>query len=127
MWTEACSESGPPGRKKTMRSKTHRSRIRIMAWCFLAASLGCGAQQVGGSGGSGGSGVLDGLSSIEVAPADATIFVTDGVAGAQDFTATGHFMDGSTRDVTNLVAWSVEMPIAYFPQAAHAIASGTSG
>src|SRR5262249_29948419 len=67
------------------------------------------------------------LTSLDVAPGDATIFVTDGVAGSQDFTATGHFMDGSTRDVTNLVAWSVEMPIAYFPQAAHAVASGSAG
>lgn len=46
------------------------------------------------------------LSSIVIAPASSSI-----PAGAtQQFTATGHFTDGSSSDLTNSVAWSSDTP-----------------
>lgn len=53
---------------------------------------------------------LGGLVSLDVAPPDATIAITDLGEPAQTvaYTATGHFDDGSTRDVTAYVTWSVD-------------------
>jgi hypothetical protein len=111
-----------------MRGWTRTHLITIASSLFFVTWLGCGPSETTGTGGAGGTGgPLQGLQSIDVVPADATIYITDGVAGAQDYMAVGHFNDGSMRDITNLVAWSSEMPIAFFPQAAHAVASGTQG
>src|SRR5690242_8741391 len=102
-------------------NKTHL--ITIASAFFFVTWLGCGpSETTGGSGGSGGTGgPLQGLMTIDIVPADATIYITDGVAGAQDYMAVGHFDDGTRRDITNLVAWTVETPIAFFPMAAHAV------
>jgi len=67
-----------------------------------------------GTGGSGGSGVvappIPGLVSIEVTPGSQTIGLTSAGAsaltGTASYTATGHFQDGHTEDVTNRVSWS---------------------
>jgi hypothetical protein len=49
-------------------------------------------------------GPLAGLVSLDVAPNDVTIVAGD-TNQAQAFTALGHFADGTSRDVTALVAW----------------------
>ena len=59
-----------------------------------------------------GSPLLSGLTSLRVEPADATVEVRGGVAGTQAFTAIGTFDDGSERDVSTLVTWSVRSAVA---------------
>jgi WD40 repeat protein len=55
---------------------------------------------------------LVGLVGITVAPGDTTIQIADLSAppASIEYTATGQFSDGSTRDVTALVAWRVDNP-----------------
>jgi hypothetical protein len=50
------------------------------------------------------------LTSIDVAPPLAMVTNTDATAGAAAFTATGHFSDGSTMDITSSVTWSIDNP-----------------
>jgi hypothetical protein len=53
---------------------------------------------------------LEGIVSLEVYPPDALVTVTDLSPPGQtlQYTAMGHFNDGTTRDVTPLVGWSVD-------------------
>jgi hypothetical protein len=55
---------------------------------------------------------LGGLVALDVTPAQATIAITDlgQPARTLPYTATGQFADGSTRDVTAYVNWSVDDP-----------------
>ncbi|HJZ86909.1 MAG TPA: hypothetical protein VKN99_17170 [Polyangia bacterium] len=82
-------------------------------------------------GGTGGSGGLDGLLTLDVLPPDATVFVDvlNGVPtpGAQDYQAIGHFRDDSMRDLTTLVHWAVDDPIASFPTGSHLVAGTAQG
>jgi len=57
-----------------------------------------------------GGGQLSGLVSLELRPPAATATVTDLNAGpvAIEFAAIGRFVDGTRRDVTHLVEWSVD-------------------
>jgi dipeptidyl aminopeptidase/acylaminoacyl peptidase len=50
------------------------------------------------------------LVALEVTPADTTLSITDLAAEAQtvEFVATGTFRDGTQRDVTSLVMWTVD-------------------
>ena len=59
-----------------------------------------------------GSGQLSGLISLELRPPAATATVTDLNAGPVviKFQAIGRFVDGTRRDVTHLVEWSVDNP-----------------
>ncbi len=75
------------------------------------ALVGCGPDSRGGGnhpdGGSGGAT----LTSIDVSPPSVSLTTTGGGAAAtQQFTATGHYADGHTADVSTLVAWSVSDP-----------------
>ncbi len=60
--------------------------------------VGCG----GSSSSSGGGGGTPTLSSISVSPSSASLSVN----GTQQFTATGHYSDSSTKDLTNSATWS---------------------
>lgn len=72
--------------------------MRIIGLCFLLAL--CGG--CGGSGSSGGSAIPATLVSIVVTPANPSI-----APGASlQFSAVGHYSDGSTQDLTAQVAWS---------------------
>ena len=81
----------------------------------IAAGPGCGSgsgasgfgddASVPDAGATGDAGPLDGLVSLEVTPADASLRAGD-TTTSQAFTARGRFTDGSSRDVTSLVAWS---------------------
>lgn len=50
------------------------------------------------------------LQSIDVAPPTVSLTAGGAVAPSQQFTATGHFADGHTEDVTAQVAWSLSDP-----------------
>src|SRR5262245_40975118 len=107
-------------------------RLSIAARLLLLTGLlGCGPEVTPkGMGGADGGPppAPDGLVAIEITPADATIYVANGVAGTQDYTATGHFADGTTRDLTTLVGWGTEnMSLASFPEGGHLLASGVQG
>ncbi len=52
-------------------------------------------------------GPLDGLQTIEVMPATATLATNNGASATADFAAIGHYLDGHTTDVTALVGWSL--------------------
>ena len=72
--------------------------------------VGCGPNSRGGGnhpdGGGGGT-----LTSIEVSPPSVTLTTTGGGAAAtQQFTATGHYSDGHTEDLSGTVGWSVSDP-----------------
>jgi hypothetical protein len=50
---------------------------------------------------------ISGLTSFTIAPLDATLTIVDDVAAVQTYTAMGHFADGSSRDVSTQVQWSI--------------------
>ncbi|HEX6835493.1 MAG TPA: hypothetical protein VF334_02915, partial [Polyangia bacterium] len=79
---------------------------------MLALTLvGCGPDQRGGGNHPDGGGGGSTLTSIDVAPPSVSLTTTGGGAAAtQQFTATGHFADGHTEDLSTLVAWSVSDP-----------------
>jgi hypothetical protein len=55
---------------------------------------------------------LPGLTSLSVSPPSASLELAyGGAAVTQAFTAQGTFQDGSTRDVTNEIGWSVDSPL----------------
>jgi hypothetical protein len=66
---------------------------------------------IGGSRGTGGAYVMPsipGLVSLDVSPSSQTVALTQTggmLTGTATFTATGHLMDGTTRDVTAMVGW----------------------
>lgn len=63
--------------------------------------------------GNDGSTTLPGITSITVSPPTAALTLTyGGAAVTQGFTAQGSFQDGTSRDVTNDVAWSVDSTLA---------------
>src|SRR5438045_2702305 len=66
------------------------------ALVFLLALTGCST----GKGSSSTSGSPT-ISSVQVAPAVTSI----GISGNQQFTATAHFSDGTTQDVTSTAQW----------------------
>ncbi|MDB4956563.1 MAG: tolB protein precursor [Myxococcales bacterium] len=57
-------------------------------------------------------GALPGLISLEIAPGETALAISDLAAPPQvvAFTATGHFVGGDTRDVTELVQWTADNP-----------------
>jgi len=71
---------------------------------------GCGpSSRGGGGGGGGGSGAM--LTSVDVTPAAVTLTTMGGGAAAtQQFTATGHFSDGHSEDLTASAGWTVSDP-----------------
>src|SRR2546430_17337656 len=79
-----------------------RSSMRNILF-FAALLVGCGP----GQGLVGNPNDLKGLISIDVMPPMATIAATGTTPGAADFTATGHFTDGHSADLTSKVAWSL--------------------
>lgn len=78
----------------------------------LALTLaGCGPDQRGGGGNHPDGGGGSALTAIDVSPASVSLTTTGGGAAAtQQFTATGHFADGHTENISTLVAWSVSDP-----------------
>jgi WD40-like Beta Propeller Repeat len=78
------------------------TRVLVLLCCLVVA--GCTETvPLGG-------GQLSGLISLELSPPAATATVTDLTAGpvAVKFTAIGRFIDGTRRDITHLVAWTVD-------------------
>src|SRR5262245_22976742 len=80
--------------------------MRKFCWLVaLSLVMGCGDDAGPGSDGS----MLPGLQTLEVAPATASLSVdVPGAAMTQPFTATGVFQDGSRRDVSSQVAWTLD-------------------
>jgi hypothetical protein len=81
----------------------------------LALSLAaCGGSSSGGGDDDGdrpdaGTGeTIEGLTSLTIAPSSATVTAEGTTQATQDFTASGTFADGSTRDVTSKVSFSVD-------------------
>ena len=81
-------------------------------WFALSLSLtllACTAKVGSSDGGGGGDAIADVTgATLTVAPADATMTVTDGVAAEQAYTATIHYLDGSSADVTDGTAFSLD-------------------
>jgi hypothetical protein len=50
------------------------------------------------------------LTSIDISPATASLVTTGGTPAALSFTATGHFSDGHSEDISTSVAWSLSDP-----------------
>jgi hypothetical protein len=104
------------------------TQLNLVAGMVL---LGCGVERTpNGSGGSGGGGTPQGpaLTAIDVSPRDVTLYVSSSSTGMQDFTALGHYSDGSTQDLTQLVAWTIEEPsLGAFPSNAHLLTSSLRG
>ncbi|HEY8074972.1 MAG TPA: hypothetical protein VIF62_12700, partial [Labilithrix sp.] len=107
----------------------------LLAAALLAAAIG-GAQAACGSsdGGSGFDGQdaaadgapVDGLVSIDVTPAEVSLVAGD-TNQAQTFTATGHFGDGTTKDVTSQVAWKASPDAVAGAQGPTVTPTGTQG
>ena len=65
------------------------------------------ASGAGGNQGLGGNfGSTSDLVSMAVSPPTASIACLDGAPGTQSFTATGHYKDGTSQDITSTVTWS---------------------
>src|SRR5258708_3424082 len=84
-----------------------------------ASGSGGGNGATGGTAGSdGGAGgtpmgpTIEGLTGITVAPPTQTVMMAPGASAQAPFTATGMFMDGSSKDITSKVSWSSPAPSA---------------
>jgi hypothetical protein len=90
-------------------------RAWVLTAALFLAMMGCGGG--GGTGGSddppgepdGGDALL-GLASIQLSPADATLTIDGTTPATLDYTATGLFDDGTSRDITPLVTWRTDNP-----------------
>jgi hypothetical protein len=67
------------------------------------------------------------LTSIEIAPQNPVLYLSASAPGEQDFTALGHFSDGSVADLTTTVGWTVEQPLGSFSPAAHLVTATVRG
>ena len=70
----------------------------------LAGLFGCGG---GGNQGNNSTTTPPTLSSITVSPSTSTLWVA---LNTQQFTATGHYSDGTTKDLTAGASWSSSSP-----------------
>jgi hypothetical protein len=75
--------------------------------CLLLLLSACGPRPINGDDDPMGS---HELASIEVSPLNSIVELDLGATGALDFTATAHFFDGTSEDVTGEVTWSVINP-----------------
>src|SRR6185312_14868102 len=82
--------------------------LMMRGFFVLAFVAGCGpSNRTGGGGGSGGGGGGM-LTSIDVSPSTISLVTTGGGAVAtQQFTATGHFSDGHSEDISTTTGWSL--------------------
>lgn len=89
----------PPRRRGPRRLVVVWAVMWLLAGCTETVELG--------------SGRLSGLVALELRPPSAVATVTDLTAGpvAIQFTAIGRFVDGTRRDVTDLVEWNVDNPL----------------
>lgn len=97
----------------------------------LGAGAACGDRESrssfeGGEDASADRGPLGGLESIDVVPPSADLLAGD-ANGAQTFTAQGRFADGSTRDITELVAWRSSSDTLVTVAGPRATATGSRG
>lgn len=76
-----------------------RDHQRLVVWTLIVVALS--SLSVGGCGGSGSSGPPI-LTSIAITPANATLIV----GSSQQLVAQGNYSDGTTQDISALVAWS---------------------
>ena len=106
-----------PRRTTLASSRASGAALGFAGAALSILALGCAGVKNApppGSGSGGSSGMvvappIAGLQSIEVMPATATVVLQANgttLAGSQTFTATGHFMDGHSEDVTSKVGWS---------------------
>ncbi|WP_218060831.1 hypothetical protein, partial [Aeromonas sp. EERV15] len=96
----------------------HRGALLLaLATALAAAVAACsssggdtGARPGGaqGGGGSSGSGAVEGLVSLRVEPAAASVDLALGKRAVVELDAIGRFQDGSERDVTDRVTWSAD-------------------
>jgi hypothetical protein len=97
------------------------------AGASAGASVGSGDAGSGGAGAGGASAPqLDGLTSIKVSPATASVTIANGQPATQAFTATGVFADGHTADVTAAVTWSTNDYLRARTAANGVVTTGTS-
>ena len=68
---------------------------------------------------------IAGLTSFTIAPQNQTLEIVNTMPVTQTYTATGHFADGSTRDISTLVAWSLVETAMLGRFAANVFTTGT--
>ncbi|HEX7701420.1 MAG TPA: hypothetical protein VF403_11870, partial [Kofleriaceae bacterium] len=73
--------------------------MRPIFVAFLVVATACATHH--GTGDDGTS--LDDLTGLEIAPADQTLVIDNGIAATSTYTVTGRFVDGHTEDVTSRV------------------------
>src|SRR5690606_21360814 len=80
--------------------------MRYVVSLVLVAVVGCGSGAGGGDDGNG-SGSIEGLVSLEVMPADQTLVISQSQPAVATYTAIGHFDDGRTEDISDLVQFTL--------------------
>ena len=75
-----------------------------IGFIYLGLLLGCGGGA--SNNGNGGNAQPPVLQSIQVSPAGPSITLTVNASNRQQFTATGQYSDGSSKDLTSSVTWS---------------------
>src|SRR5262245_51334247 len=80
-------------------------------WRFAVALLAYIAPACGSDGAGNPGGTIEGLTAIDVTPADQTLIIDGSNSATSDYQALGHFQDGHQEDITDLVLFSVEDPL----------------
>ncbi len=80
--------------------------MRPLTFALVLVSAGCGVHSGNGNHPDGGQS-SNGLMSIDVAPANAVLTTTAAAPATQNFTATAHYGDGHSEDVTAKVTWAL--------------------
>ncbi|MGK3999405.1 TolB family protein [Sorangium sp. So ce1024] len=99
--------------------KAHRGALLLaLSTAIAAAAAACSSSDGGGAGapldgaqgggGSSGSGAVEGLVSLRVEPAAASVDLAVGGRAVVELSAIGRFQDGSERDVTDRVTWGAD-------------------
>ncbi|WP_437632727.1 TolB family protein [Sorangium sp. So ce854] len=96
----------------------HRGALLLALSTALAAAVAACSSSGGdagappggaqGGGGSSGSGAVEGLVSLRVEPAAASVDLALGERAVVELSAIGRFQDGAERDVTDRVTWSAD-------------------
>ena len=109
-----------PARTSMCHRRVHHPRlVALGATLALVAAVACGGREDvelldggahdGGATDDGGTPVIPGLVELVISPGDSTAVIEDlAVIETIAYHAEGTFLDGSTRDVTDEVAWGVD-------------------
>jgi hypothetical protein len=108
--------------------------VALGAAVLIAVAFACSSSDDAGSpfdndagGDANGDGApIDGLQSIDIAPGDVKLVAGD-TNQSQAFTATGHFSDGTTKDITGQVTWKAAPDTIISANGPTVVPTGTRG